>query len=94
MTGSYVPCEIETGSPAALSRSSSNPSTCGMKPLMATIPAGRGRDAARPSEYDMTAPCEKPPSTVRSIGTPASSRAPSSQADAAAKVSVNVGASG
>jgi hypothetical protein len=65
-----------------------------MNPLMARIPAGRGRAAARPSEYDITAPCEKPPKTVRAASTPASSSAASAQAEAAAKVWRNVGASG
>ena len=39
-----------------------------MKLLSAMIPAGRGRPAPRPSAYDITPPCEKPPSTARSCG--------------------------
>ncbi len=49
-----------TRRPAARTRS-----TPGSRP-------GRGRPAARPSEYDITAPCENPARTVRSGGTPAS----------------------
>ena len=39
-----------------------------MKPESAMSPAGRGRPAPSPSAYVITAPCEKPPSTVRSGG--------------------------
>ena len=52
-------------------------------------PAGRGRPAPSPSAV-ITAPCEKPPSTVRSGGMPASSARSSSQLGASAKVSGNV----
>src|SRR5690349_2834060 len=42
----------------------------------------------------MTAPCEKPPTTVRSGGMPVSSWRPSSQADASANVGRKVPGSG
>ena len=51
---------------------------------MARIPAGRGRPGPIPSAHAITAPWEKPPSTVRSIGTPVRSASPSSQ-DAGAR---------
>ena len=47
MTGSRRPWAIHTGSPGR-SRSALQPSTVGMKPLMATIPAGVGRPAPSP----------------------------------------------
>ena len=43
-----------------------------MNPLSAISPAGRGRPLPSPSAYVMTAPCEKPPSTVRSEAMPGS----------------------
>ena len=46
---------------------------------MARIPAGRGRPGPSASAQAITAPWEKPPSTVRSIGTPVRSARPSSQ---------------
>ena len=90
MTGSYAPWPIATGMPARLSRSSSNPSTVGMNPLSAMMPAGRGRPAPSPSAYDITAPCENPPMTVRAIGIPSSARTASSHVLAVAKVAWNV----
>jgi hypothetical protein len=50
-----------------------------MNPLRATSAAGRGRSLPSPSAYDITAPCEKPPSTVRSVGTPMASGSASNQ---------------
>ena len=41
-----------------------------MNPLSVISPAGRGRPLPSPSAYVMTAPCEKPPSTVRSEAMP------------------------
>ena len=38
------------------------------------IPAGRGRPVPSPSAQLIAAPCEKPPSTTRSIGTGSPSR--------------------
>ena len=67
-----MPCPIAIGGSGGV-RSSSNPSTVGMKPLKASIAAGRGRPLPRPSAYVITAPCEKPPITVRSGGKPSES---------------------
>src|SRR5256885_820393 len=43
-------------------------------------PPGRGLRSPRPSAYAIAAPCEKPPSTVRSGGIPLDSASASSQA--------------
>ena len=67
MTGSYVPCAIAIGGNGG-SRSGSQPSTVGMKPLSASSARVRGRPAPSPSAYVITAPCEKPPSTMSSAG--------------------------
>jgi hypothetical protein len=55
-----------------------------MKPLSAIKPAGRGLLLPSPSAYVITAPCEKPPSTVRSGGIPVSSAKAPSHVDASA----------
>ena len=94
MIGSNVPWAIETGSPARDARSSSKPSTVGTKPLNARIAAGRGRSAAKPSAYDITAPWENPASTSLSGGIPTSAVTPSTQAESAANVGPNVAGSG
>ena len=65
-----------------------------MKPESAMIPAGEGRPLPRPSAYDITAPCEKPPMTVRSIGTPVRSGSPSNHAVSCPNVAWNVSLSG
>src|SRR4051794_13387464 len=75
MTGSYVPWTIAIGGNGD-SRSSSKPSTRGMKPLIASSAAGRGRPRPSASAYDMTQPCENPPRTMRSYGS-ASRNSPS-----------------
>ena len=61
---------IAIGSAPRSSSWSTNPGTLGSAPLIARIPAGRGRPGPSPSAHAITAPWEKPPSTVRSIGTP------------------------
>ena len=53
-----------------------------MNPDSAISPAGRGRPAPSPSAYVITAPCENPPSTVRSGGIAASAATSSSHDDA------------
>ena len=78
ITGSREPWLIATGSPASPASWSSKSGTVGMKPLMARRPAGRGRPGPSASAHAITAPWEKPPSTVRSIGTPVRSASPSS----------------
>ena len=55
-----------------------------MNPLNVMSPAGRGRPAPSPSAYVMTAPCEKPPSTVRSEAMPVSAASASSHSEARA----------
>src|SRR5262249_62144308 len=59
-----------------------------MKPENAIIAFGRGRPWPRPTASDITAPCEKPPSTTLSCGR--SSTKPA----AAANPSANVGGAG
>src|SRR5215212_1985103 len=76
--GSRIPWPIATGGMSV--RSSSKPSTVGMKLESAMVAAGRGRPAPRLKEYAITPPCEKPPSKVWSYGIPRSSRKPSSHA--------------
>jgi hypothetical protein len=65
-----------------------------MKPLNARMAAGRGRAGASASEYAMTAPCEKPPTTSRSAAMRFSSRTSSSQPESSAKVCRKVSRSG
>ena len=65
--GRTTPCAIAIGGNGD-SRSGSQPSTVGMNPLRASSDEGRGRPAPSPSEYAITAPCEKPPSTICSGG--------------------------
>ena len=62
MIGSRRPWAMNT----RVSRGTSGcqPSTVGMKPLKARIPAGAGRSGPSPSEYVITEPIEKPPKTV------------------------------
>ena len=60
---------------------------------MARIPAGRGRPGPSPSAHAITAPWEKPPSTVRSIGTPVRAASPSSHDRRRSKVARKVSAS-
>ena len=88
MIGSYAPWPIATG--GAPAKSGSQPSTVGTNPENATIPAGRGRSVPSPSAKLITAPCEKPPSTVRSSGTGSAS----SHSDASRYDSWNVSVSG
>ena len=84
-----MPCPIATGKPSSPSRSSVSPSTVGMKQLSAIRPRGLGRPAANASAYDITPPCEKPPITVRSIGTGSESRKSEASAKARSKVSLS-----
>ena len=76
---------VEVGLPA---------STTGTNPLSATSAAWRGRPVPSPSAWVITAPCEKPPSTVRSGGMPVSSASASSHGAAARSVAWKVGGSG
>src|SRR5439155_15771597 len=78
---------IATGYPSRPSRSSEKPGTIGTKPESAMIAAGLGRPSPRPSAYDMTAPCENPPRTTRSIGTGRLSRNAATWANVAWNVS-------
>src|SRR5947209_2455785 len=65
-----------------------------MNPLRPIVPAGRGRPAPKLRACDMTAPCEKPPTTVRSSGTPNASRTPSRNAPSRASDAKKVSGSG
>ncbi len=85
---------MKTGRPARPSSSGSQPSTVGMKPLIARIPAGEGRPGPRLTAYDMTQPIEKPPTIVRSHGIPRSSSQPSRKPVSRAYVAWNVAGSG
>ena len=76
-----------SGSRSRSVRSSSKPSTSGMKPDSAMIAAGRGRPVPRPSAQLITAPCEKPPRTTRSIGTGSASRNAAAASNVGKKVS-------
>src|SRR6266511_5123627 len=83
-------CALPISGGSGGSRSSSRPGTLGTKPENAASAAGRGRPFASPSEYVITAPCEKPPSTVRSGSNPS----PSSHSVSCANVDQNVSGSG
>ena len=94
MIGSARPCATNTRRPLRPGRSGAQPSTTGTKPEKARIPAGAGRSAGRPSEWLITAPIEKPPSTVRSGPTPVRSQSSSWNAASAAKDARKVSGSG
>ena len=61
---------------------------------MARMPAGRGRPGPSASAHAITAPCEKPPITVRSMPTPVRSPSPSSQVPSRSYVDLKVSGSG
>ena len=65
-----------------------------MNPLSAMMPAGRGRSGPRPSAYDITVPCEKPPKTVRAGSMPWSASSASTQLVSSSHVGQNVSGSG
>ena len=68
--------------------SSSQPSTTGTNPEKAITAAGPRPAPAEPERELITAPCEKPPSTIRSCGSESTNPA------AAAYPSANVAGSG
>ena len=65
---------MSTASPSRPASAGAQHSTVGMKPLNASSAAGDGRRAPSAAAYDITAPIEKPPITVRSQPIPRSTR--------------------